>query len=366
MESSRYDVVVVGAGLCGLAAAGSAAHRNLKVALVATGPGSFVTGSGWFRAQDILRASSAPDLSEALEFFCEMARRAGCPYAGDISTAKYQPTLLGDFQSVALAPLLLWNGEPRDGISTAVIGIRGLSGFDESFMAERLNEQARAMGFSGTYAAREISLSHSIGTPVTTLRIAQLFDSDPGFRKELVLALRAASSGFQRIFVPGMLGLNSAAEQIAEFKSELDCAVTEISTLPPSIPGLRVFHRLESYLQKIGVELFRGFPVNEVVIHDGVCAGVRIAAPGHAMNLRCESVVLATGRHSASPLNGACAGRDQQMRPLDSAGGLMAPNLFIAGPQPDSEAGSNGNVMRILTGYRAANLAASTRGNHAA
>ena len=201
MESDRYDVIVVGAGVSGLVTAGAAAHRNLKVALVATGPGSFVTGPGWLKAQDILRASAAPELGEAIAFFCEMARRAGCPYAGDISTAKYLPTLLGDFQSVALAPLLLWNAEPRDGVSTAVIGIRGLSGFDECFMAERLSERARAMSSSGTYAARQISLSRDMGAPVTTLHLAQLFDRDPGFRKELVYALRAAASGFaSRLF----------------------------------------------------------------------------------------------------------------------------------------------------------------------
>jgi anaerobic glycerol-3-phosphate dehydrogenase len=365
MKSDGYDVIVAGSGLCGLTAAGAAAHRNMKVALVATGPGSFVTGSGWFTAQDVQRASSAPDLREALAFFCEMARRAGSPYAGDITSAKYLPSLLGDFQSVALAPLLLWDGEPRDGVSTAIIGIRGLSGFDECFMAERLNEQARAMGSSGTYTARQISLSRSIGTPVTALRIAQLFDRDPDFRKELVCALRAAASGFQRIFVPGMLGLDSAAEQIAEFERELGCAVCEIPTLPPSISSLRVFHRIECYLQKIGVELFRGFPIDEVEIHDGVCAGVRIAAPGHAMILRCQSMVLATGRHSLSPMSAACAGRDHEMRPLDSTGAVMARNLFIAGPQLDS-ATSNDNATRILTGYRAGNLAASTRGNHAA
>jgi glycerol-3-phosphate dehydrogenase subunit B len=365
MKSDRYDVVVVGAGICGLTAAGAAAHRKMKVALVATGPGSFVTGPGWLKAQNILRASAAPDLSEAIVFFCEMARRAGCPYAGDISTAKYLPSLLGDFQSVALAPLLLWNAEPRDGVSTAIVGIRGLSGFDENFMAERLSERARAMNSSGTYAARQISFSRDMGAPVTTLRIAQLFDRDPAFRKELVYALRAAASGFQRIFVPGMLGLDSAAEEIAEFKLELRCAVCEIPTLPPSIPGLRVFHRIESYLRQIGVELFRGFPVEGVVIHDGLCTDVRIAAPGHAMNLRCQSAVLATGRHSASPLDGTYAGRDQQMRPLDSTGAVMARNLFIAGPLPDS-VGNNGDAMRILTGYRAGNLAASTKGNHAA
>lgn len=365
MASDRYDVVVVGEGIAGLTAAGVAAHRKMKVALVATGPGSIVNGPGWLKAREIPRTSAELDLNEAIAYFCEMARRAGCPYAGDISTAKYLPSLLGDFESVALAPLLLWNAEPRDGVSIVVIGIRGLASFDENFMADRLNEQARAMNSSGTYAARQISLARDMGTPLTTLRIAQLFDRGVDFRKELVCALRAAASGFQRIFVPGMLGINSSAEQIAEFSQELDCPICEIPTLPPFIPGLRVFHRMESYLRNIGVELYRGFPVEEVELLDGVCTGVRIAAPGHAMNLRGQCVVLAMGRHSGSLLGGAYAGRDHQMRPHNSTGTVMARNLFIAGSPPDS-AGDNGDAMRILTGYRAGNLAASTRGNHAA
>ncbi len=233
-------------------------------------------------------------------------------------------------------------------------------------MAERLTEQARLISSGCTYTARQISLSRDMGVPVTTLRIAQCFDRDPGFRAELVDALRAAASGFERILVPGMLGLETSAEQIAEFERELGCPVGEIPTLPPSIPGLRIFHRLESYLHKIGVELYRGFPVEQVEIHDGLCTGLRVASPGHPLNLRCQSVVLATGRRSASPLGGEYAGCDQQMRPLTSTGSVMARNLFIAGPLPHSDGENHGNAMHILTGYRAGNLAASTRGNHAA
>lgn len=366
MGTNRYDIVVVGAGISGLIAAGAAAHRKLKVALVATGPGSFVTRPGWLTAQEIERASAAPELSEAIAFFCELARLAGCSFEGDISTAKYLPSLVGSFQSVALAPALLWNTEPRDGVTTAIIGVRGLTSFDENFMAERLSEQARVMCSGCTYTARQITFSRDMGTPVTTLRMAQLFDRDPGFRKELASALRTAASGFQRILVPGMLGLDSSAEQIDEFKRELGCPVSEIPTLPPSIPGLRIFHRMESYLHQIGVELYRGFPVEKVEIHDGSCIGLRVASPGHAMNLRCKSAVLATGRHSASLLGEGYAGSDQRMRPITSTGTVIAPNLFVAGSLPDFSSGDNGGVRSILTGYRAGNLAASTRGNHAA
>jgi hypothetical protein len=82
------------------------------------------------------------------------------------------------------------------------------------------------------------------------------------------------------------------------------------------------------------------------------------------LHLHCQSAVLATGRSSASPLGGGYAGCDQQARPLTSTGSVMARNIFIAGPNPG--ANNHGNVLHILTGYRAGNLAASIRGNHAA
>lgn len=366
METNRFDVVVVGAGLAGLAAAGAAAQRKLKVALVSTGPGLFVFGPGWLRTEELRRSSTEPELGEAIAFFCELARRAGCPFAGEISAARSLPSLLGGFESVALAPFTLWNAEPRDGVSTAIAGIRGLSSFDESFMAERLTEQARRLGFGCAYAARQISFARDLGIPVTTLRIAQCFDRDSGFRAEFLGALREAAAGFQRILVPGILGMDSSAEQIEQFEREVGCPVSEISTLPPSVPGLRVFHRLESYLHQIGVELFRGFPAEKLEIHDGVCTGLRIASPGHPMNLHCESAVLATGRHSATPLGGDYAGCDQQLHPLTPDGSVVARNLFVAGSLARSGEGASENAMDILTGYRAGNLAASTRGNHAA
>ncbi|MDR3726829.1 MAG: FAD-binding protein [Terracidiphilus sp.] len=366
MGTNRFDVVVVGAGLSGLTAAAAAAHQNLKVALVATGPGSFVLGPGWLKAEDVARVSSEPELREAIAFFCERSQFAGCSFAGDIAAARFLPTVLGDFQRVAFAPFSMWNSAPSEGSSTAIVGIRGLSSFDENFMADRLNEHARAMGSSCTYAGRQISLSRNLGIPVTTLRIAAYFDRDPAFRTELIDALRSAASGFTRILVPGMLGTQSSDQQLAQFEQDLGCSLCEMPTLPPSVPGLRVFHRLESQLRKNGVELYRGFPVQKVELLDDSCVQLQVDTPGHPMILRGESVVLATGQYSANLLGNACAGYDEQMRPITSTGSVMAPNLFVAGSLLHSGAKDGGDAMEILTGYRAGNLAASTRGNYAA
>ena len=366
MESNHYDVVVVGAGLSGLTAAGVAACQGLRVALVATGPGSFVLGSGYLKTQEILAAGPADELSEAIAFFCEMAQAAGCPFEGQFSSSRHLPTILGDFQSVTFAPRPLWNAEPRNDTSTAIVGIRELSYFDENFMAERLSDQARLLGSSCTYSARQISLARSCGAPTTTLRIAKRFDYDAGFRAELIEALRPAAAGFVRVLVPGMLGLCSREQQIAQFESELGCTVCELPTLPPSIPGLRLFHLLSRHLSKLGVELLQGFPVSKLQIQDGVCMELEVASPGHPMVLRGECAVLATGQHSSTLLGVDCNGHDEQMHPLTSSGSVMAGNLFVAGIALPGSSGSSGDVMEILTGHRAGSFAAATRGHYAA
>jgi glycerol-3-phosphate dehydrogenase subunit B len=365
MESNRYDVVVVGAGIAGLTAAGAAAHQNLKVALVATGPGSFVLGTSSVKAHELLEAGQTHELSEAIAFCREMARLAGCPLEEDAADGRWLPTLLGAFQRVALAPRALWQAAPREGASAAVVGIHGLTTFDENFMADRLNENARRIGSSCIYTAHQISFTRDFGIPVSSVRVAKCFDRDPSFRAEFASALRKAVSGAQYILLPGLLGMNSSAQQIAEFEREVGCAIGELPTLPPSIPSLRLSQRLEGYLRRAGVEFFRGYPVEQIEIHEDSPIRLQVASPGHPMILRGESVVLASGQHSASLLGGQCAGRDQQMHPLTAAGSAMAQNLFVAGSLLDNGSGNSGEAIEILTGYRAGTLAAATRGCYA-
>jgi glycerol-3-phosphate dehydrogenase subunit B len=365
MDSHRFGVVVVGAGISGLTAAWVAARQNQRIALVATGPGSFVLGPGCLKKQEFIQPGSKHEMGEAIAFFQEMAQAAGCPLEGDISGVRSLPTILGDFQRVVFAPRSLWNAEPRNGSPTAIVGIRELSCFDENFMAERLNEQTRRMGFACTYTARQISLSRIFRGPVTTLRIATRFDCDPGFRAEFVSALRFAASGFERILVPAVLGLHSSAQQLAQFENELGCSLCELPTLPPSVSGLRLFNRLWGYLREIGVELFQGFPVRKVQIHDGSCTELHIAGPGHSMILHGDCVVLAAGQDSAGLLGEAWSKNDEQMRPLTAAGSVMAWNLFVAESGPHDRADRSGDALEILAGYRAGNLAAVTRGRYA-
>jgi glycerol-3-phosphate dehydrogenase subunit B len=365
MQSNRHDVVVVGSGFAGLTAAAAAARQSRRVALVATGPGSIALGTGWLRAEPVAESGQANELNEAMTFFCDLTRLAGCPLVGDAANPRPMPNYLGSLESVAFASQRLWNAATSERVSTAIVGVRGLTIFDENFMAERLHERTRAKGSSCWYAARQIVLDRDFGLPATVLQIALSFDRDAAFRAALIEALRRAASGFDRIVLPGILGLHSSEEQIVQLEREVGCTVCEIPTLPPSVLGLRLFHRLQSYLRSAGVELFTGFPVLSLPRRDGICSAVEIAAPGHPMILHGESVVLATGRRSPDLLGEAVDGCDPQKRPLTLTGEIMAQNLFLAGTLAHSGAGHREDMMRILSGYRAGTFAAASRGAYA-
>lgn len=366
MGSNDFDVVVVGAGLAGVTAAVAAAGQGDRIALATAGPGSFALGPGWLQAEEIRELADVQELREAIAFFCEMTRSAGYPFEGGVGTTRSLPTILGDFQNVAMAPALLWSAEPRHGGVVSVAGIRGLSSFDENFMADRLNEHSRRTGSTCTYSARQIALPGVSRGPIDILRIAECFDRDSDFRMEIAEALRLAASGCDSILVPAIFGISSCVQRLSELASRAGCPVGEIPTLPPSILGLRLFHSLMSYLSKIGAEVFQGFPVESIKGSSNGWLELRVASPGHAMMLRGKSVVWAAGQRSVSLLHEERLNSKGPTGIWEFPALVIGPDLCISPPAPHCNPVPKGGAMDILAGYCAGKLAADRRSCHAA
>ena len=364
MESNRFDLIVVGAGLAGMTAAATAADRGLRVALVSTGFGMFVFGAGCIADQP-LAPSDRPDLvDEAIGFFTEFSRQAGCPFEGTMDRPVHLPTILGSFQTVSLAPFYLWNGTKAE--RAAVVGIEGLSSFDATFVCERLNADAKHRGQTTTYTPFQITLSHEDGVFPSTLQFANRFDRDARFRQELVDALKPVARSADVIMLPGLLGLRSRQRDIAQLEKSLGCGLCELPTLPPSVPGLRLSNALERHLRQMGVEFLSGFPVSELTFNGRHCDGVVVATPGRPRRLSATSVILASGPFSAGLLGGQPSGFDDNLRPLAQDGAALGDNLYAIGALLSAGRGRAGNQRAILTGYRAGKLAAGQEGRYAA
>jgi glycerol-3-phosphate dehydrogenase subunit B len=365
MRTNLYDVVVVGSGMAGLTAAAWAAEQGQRVALVSIGAGAFVLGSGGVEEREVKALDHEPDFDAAMAFFLRLAEAAGTAFTGGRTETMLLPTLLGGFQPVQFAPQLVANSA-LCAQKSCIVGVRGLTGFDAGFLAERFNQETATRGLSANYTSATIELRTALGLPVTTLRVAQAFDRDAEFRTELAALLRAAKGDAERILLPAVLGLDAGDNVRAAFCQQVGCTVGELATLPPSIPGLRLAHRLQSYLRARGITFLDGYPVEQIEVERGLCTGLRIASPGRAFRVAGEVVVLATSTGLHKLLNGSLLGMDRQQRPLNTAGKPMAENLFAACAPNAGVSELRGLAGRILAGHRAGLSATAERGAYAA
>lgn len=356
VRSNHFDVIIAGAGISGITSAAAAASRGLRVALVSTGPGSFVLGAGCVEVQNMDR--TMPLLEEAINFFRNFTELAGCGFRGGLGECRHIPTILGSFQTVSMAPFYMWNGDPAASSQVAVVGINGLSSFDSDFIAERLAFHASKFEQGSTYLAREIELSIEPGTVPGTLQFGNRYDRDSHFREELRSALEPIAAKSTLIVLPGILGLKSGLKEIEWMERELGCMICELPTLPPSIPGIRLYNRLESRLRRIGVEFFTGFPIQQLQIRNRHCEGVLLETPARAMQLSSDTLILATGPFSGKLLGTHSFGFKHDLLPVDSAGETIADNILAAGAILRNSSARGGNAMAILTGYISGMLAA--------
>ena len=157
-------------------------------------------------------------------------------------------------------------------------------------------------------------------------------------------------------------------------KKTIGCAICELPTMPPSVPGLRLLHRLEDHLIGLGVELCTGFAVQRLCLDGDRCIGVELDTPGRPRTIRAGSVVLASGRFSnlLEPCeSSALRSRetmqvDHEFHPLNSKGEVVANNLFACGSGLGSGEPRHGNAVAIITGYQAAMIASQTGVEYAA
>lgn len=234
----------------------------------------------------------------------------------------------------------------------AVVGVEGMSSFDSRFVVERLGRD---------YVARDIALPQEDGVPHSALNIANRFDRDPAFRRLMAERLRQAAADCDQILLPACLGQHSNHSDLVIFTAEVGKPIGEMTTLPPSVAGLRLNNLLTAHLRRLGVEFVGGYPLAGLEIENGVCRGVSVAVPGRTRRISARAVVLATGPHSQDLLPGWSGKADHLLRPLDGQGHVMLKGLTLAGALLAA-----GNGHAVQSGHAAALAALAQEANYAA
>ena len=365
MPGDGFDVLVIGEGLSGICAAASSLKQGAKVALVSKGPGAFMLGTGCVDLERLTLAKDAvpqfrsSEIEAAVAAFMDLTSSAGCGYEGGMGERRLVPTSLGTFAEVSLAPSQLWKGDPRAYGKAVVVGIENVFPFDANFVAERLTTHSRNKGLSTLFHAASIALPNIHNQEwLTLLEIAADFDRNAIFRQALIDALKPVAKDADLLLIPGVFGLETSDDELRQVESEIGCAICELPTIPPSVPGLRLVRRLEARLAAMGVEIVTGFGVRNLQIAAQLCIGARIETPGKPRTIAADCYILAAGQFShllspaATPMQ-----FNERLQPMNATEGVVAENLFACGSVLGGAGARDKNAVDIITGYQAGILA---------
>ena len=222
-----------------------------------------------------------------------------------------------------------------------VAGFRDLRDFYPSLVAANL----RAQGI----AARAVYLAlpptrRRLDFPTTV--VARLFE-DRAFRADVGRQLRALRGDPGRVALPAVLGHSprEAGTVLAELEEASGAAVFEIPTLPPSVPGIRLYDILAAAFQRAGGRLQLGSWVVRAEATSGRLRAVYTEAAAREQRHEAAGFLLATGGIAGGGLR---AGRGGELvetalgLPVDAPGGRagwFAPRFLDAGGQPIYRAG---------------------------
>lgn len=409
------DAVVVGAGLAGMTAALRLAEGGLRTALVAKGVGATHLAPA---SIDVL--GYAPDLverpAEALPGFAEerpdhpyarlsprivaasmewlRERVPALSYTGSLDENLLVPTAVGAAKPTALVPEAMAGGDLRAGGRIVFVGLRALKDFYPAYLAENLSQAKLPSG--APVEARAVQLEDpGEEADVSPMGYAALFE-DPGFRKTVASALLPRLEPGEAVGFPAALGLNDHPTVWRELQDLLERQVFEVPTLPPSVPGIRLFRALRDAFRRAGGRLVMGPTAIGADTKDGVVERVVVqAAAARPATHDARWFVLATGGFAAGaihldsygevwesvfglpvagapspdeprfvprylddhPMARAGLAVDEHFRPIDVRGGVAFENLFacgavLGGAEPWRE--QSGNGLALSTGFAAA------------
>lgn len=295
MSVIEYDVIVIGSGVAGLTAGAALSEQGLKVALVTAGEPTACLSTGCVdlcsRDENPMQGiAGLPDehpfhlvspaaIRQALDDFQQSMTDMGLPYAGDPEKNRRVLSAIGTFKTTCLAPVTMQASPQSDDEKIHIVTFAGLKDFYPGYISSRLK--------NASFSTYDAGVS-------TTMGIAANFEDD-AFLEAFILWLEKQVIRENKIAVPAVLGLESAANIVKKIEYRLERPVFEIPTIPPSMPGRRLFNGLKDHFRRKGGMIYWGWPVVGVEKAGRQIEAVMAESQGRPNSLNARAFILATG-----------------------------------------------------------------------
>jgi glycerol-3-phosphate dehydrogenase subunit B len=411
------DVLVVGGGLAGCAAALAAARAGVQVRVVTRAESTLRQASGLVDVLGYPPDGGGPvvDPFEALPTL-----PAGHPYervgaeavrdglalfdeaAGDLYRGGHTdrnalvPTAGGAVKPTARYPASVAPGLASKRADALLVGFAGRTDLDAPLAAAHL----AAAGVPFDVRGATVAFPGAFRDDAAVTRYAHALDRDEdGARAALAERVRPHLRGASRVGFPAVLGAERPTAVRESLVDALGVPVFEVPTGPPSVPGTRLAERLRGALDAAGVRVTDGVPVVDFESADGRIERVVVERNGQRVPHDVAQVVLATGglvgggvesdreavqepvfgchvHHPADrddwfadgpfgehPFPRFGVAVDDEMRPLDAADAPEFENLRAAGAvlgRCDAAAEKSGSGVSLATGHAAGTGAGET------
>ena len=309
----HYDVVVIGAGTAGLVAGTRLAEGGARVCVVAKGIGSthlapatidvlgyapdrVVSPSG-VMPEFIAAHPSHPYAALGLDAVADAARwlqsrvesgpLPGYRYLGDLDRNYLLPTAVGALRPSALVPETMAVGDSVDLERVCVVGTRTLRDFHAALCAANLSK----LGIQARSVEADIEVDKA---DHNALGLARRFD-DPAWRAAFAGRLALKLQADERVGLPAVLGVRDPHAVWSDLEHRLGRRVFEIPTLPPSVPGMRMYEILRSALRGAGGRLVLGAEVVSADREGSRVTSIATRSAGHDSVYAAPWFVLAAG-----------------------------------------------------------------------
>ena len=321
----RFDTVIIGGGLSGLACGIRLAEAGKKCAIVSSGQGALHFFSGSF---DLLGYNNGEEVKSPIEamkslspehpyslvgvenvkalsdevpgFFDEM----GINLVGDNNSNHYRFTPVGNMRPTWLTAdeyVTMQNNEYFQGLKVLVLNIKGYLDFPVKFITAGVEKHRVITCDVVNISIPQLDARRENASEMRSVNIAKVIES-AGI-DDIAEIVDYHAEGYDIVLLPAVFGWNNG-EIVKELQKRVKTPMKLVATLPPSVPGVRIQTLLRKRFQALGGTILLGDTVEGGKLENGTVKWVTT----HNLEdekLIADNFVLATGNFFSHGLAGA-------------------------------------------------------------